>query len=53
MTGIGRRAAPLPDLVDAVSPGGAVVDAERPARETDAAGFEDDRETGSFGSHVH
>jgi hypothetical protein len=43
----------LPDLVDAVSPGGAVVDAALLADQIDAASLEDDLESGSFGSHLH
>ncbi|SMC65250.1 YidB family protein [Kibdelosporangium aridum] len=48
-----QLAAVLPDLVDAVSPGGAVVDADRLAREIAEASADDDRSAGSFGSRVH
>ncbi|MEV4318191.1 YidB family protein [Actinocrispum sp. NPDC049592] len=43
----------LPDFVDAVSPGGQVVDVNRLAREILDASAEDDREAGGFGSRVH
>jgi uncharacterized protein YidB (DUF937 family) len=43
----------LPDLVDAVSPGGQVVDATRLAREIADASAYDDRSAGAFGSRVH
>ena len=39
----------LPDLVDAVTPGGRVVDASVLARELAEASLEDDREAGAFG----
>jgi uncharacterized protein YidB (DUF937 family) len=38
----------LPDLVDALTPGGRVVDAELLRREIDEATLEDDRESGLF-----
>lgn len=48
-----QLAAVLPDLVDAVSPGGDVVDADRLARELAEASLDDDRSSGAFGSQVH
>ena len=39
----------LPDLVDAVSPGGQVIDADRLARQIQEAGDYDDRSAGAFG----
>lgn len=42
----------LPDLVDAVSPGGEIVDAGWLSREIMEAGVEDDRSAGAFGSWV-
>jgi uncharacterized protein YidB (DUF937 family) len=45
-----QLAAVLPDLVDAVSPGGAVIDADRLAREISQAVADDDRSAGAFGS---
>jgi hypothetical protein len=43
----------LPDLVDAVSPGGTVLDPSRIAREIDEAGADDDRSAGAFGARMH
>lgn len=43
----------LPDLVDAISPGGTVIGVELFAREIDAAILEDDDESGAFGDRVH
>ena len=48
-----QLAAVLPDLVDAVSPGGEVIDANRLARELADASAYDDLSAGAFGSHVH
>jgi uncharacterized protein YidB (DUF937 family) len=48
-----QLAAVLPDLVDAVSPGGEVVDANRLAQEIAEASADDDRSAGAFGSRVH
>ena len=48
-----QLAAVLPDLVDAVSPGGEIIDAEQLAREIAEASLDDDRSAGAFGSHVH
>ena len=48
-----QLAAVLPDLVDAVSPGGDLVDADRLARELAEASLDDDRSSGAFGSQVH
>jgi len=48
-----QLAAVLPDLVDAVSPGGEVIDTERIAREIAEASADDDRSAGAFGSQVH
>ena len=45
-------AAVLPDLVDAVSPDGQVIDADRLAAEIVDASADDDRSAGAFGSHV-
>ena len=45
-----QLAAVLPDLVDAVSPGGDVIDANRLAREIAEATAADDRSAGAFGS---
>jgi uncharacterized protein YidB (DUF937 family) len=44
-----QLAAVLPDLVDAVSPGGQVIDANRLARELAQASADDDRSAGAFG----
>jgi uncharacterized protein YidB (DUF937 family) len=44
-----QLAAVLPDLVDAVSPGGVVIDADRLAREIAEATADDDRSAGPFG----
>jgi uncharacterized protein YidB (DUF937 family) len=44
-----QLAAVLPDLVDAVSPGAAVIDADRLAREIREASADDDRSAGAFG----
>jgi uncharacterized protein YidB (DUF937 family) len=46
-------AAVLPDLVDAVSPDGQVIDADRLATQIADASAYDDRSAGPFGSHVH
>jgi len=43
----------LPDLVDAISPGGEVIDADRLAREIAETSADDDRSAGAFGSRVH
>jgi uncharacterized protein YidB (DUF937 family) len=43
----------LPDLVDAVSPGGEVAEAALIAREIADASADDDRSAGAFGSRVH
>jgi uncharacterized protein YidB (DUF937 family) len=48
-----QLAAVLPDLVDAVSPGGEIIDAEQLAREIAEASVDDDRSAGAFGSRVH
>jgi uncharacterized protein YidB (DUF937 family) len=48
-----QLAAVLPDLVDAVSPGGEVIDADRLARDLAEATADDDRSAGAFGSRVH
>ena len=48
-----QLAAVLPDLVDAVSPGGEVIDTDRLAREIAEASVDDDRSAGAFGSRVH
>jgi uncharacterized protein YidB (DUF937 family) len=45
-----QLAAVLPDLVDAVSPGGAIIDPGRLAREISQAVADDDRSAGAFGS---
>jgi uncharacterized protein YidB (DUF937 family) len=45
-----QLAAVLPDLVDAVSPGGVIVDANLLAREIRAAITDDDLSAGGFGS---
>ena len=45
-----QLAAVLPDLVDAVSPGGEIVDANLLAREIRAAITDDDLSAGAFGS---
>lgn len=43
----------LPDLVDAVSPNGSVVDASELGRGLSAASEADDRSSGPFGPHIH
>ncbi len=43
----------LPDLVDAISPGGQVIDASRLAEELADASAEDDRSAGAFGTRLH
>jgi uncharacterized protein YidB (DUF937 family) len=43
----------LPDLVDAVTPGGAIIDVDRLTCELAEASADDDRSAGAFGSHVH
>ena len=48
-----QLAAVLPDLVDAVSPGGQVIDANLLAREMAKASADDDRSAGAFGSRVY
>jgi uncharacterized protein YidB (DUF937 family) len=48
-----QLAAVLPDLVDAVSPGGEVIDTDRLTREIAAAIADDDRSAGAFGSRMH
>jgi uncharacterized protein YidB (DUF937 family) len=48
-----QLAAVLPDLVDAVSPGGLVVDASVLARELADASVFDDQSAGAFGPHLH
>jgi uncharacterized protein YidB (DUF937 family) len=48
-----QLAAVLPDLVDAVTPGGEVVDVNRLSRELAEASADDDRSAGAFGSRVH
>lgn len=48
-----QLAAVLPDLVDAVSPGGEVIDADRLTREIAEADADDDRSAGAFGSRMH
>jgi hypothetical protein len=45
-----QLAAVLPDLVDAVTPGGEVIDVDRLARELTEAIADDDRSAGAFGS---
>jgi uncharacterized protein YidB (DUF937 family) len=48
-----QLAAVLPDLADALSPGGVLVGALELARELDEAAGESDRSGGVFGPHVH
>jgi uncharacterized protein YidB (DUF937 family) len=48
-----QLAAVLPDLVDAVSPGGVVIEASVLARELRDASTFDDESAGAFGSHLH
>lgn len=48
-----QLAAVLPDLVDAVSPGGEVIDPDRLAREIAEATTDDDQSAGAFGPRVH
>jgi uncharacterized protein YidB (DUF937 family) len=48
-----QLAAVLPDLVDAVSPGGVVIDASLLARELAEASAYDDESAGAFGSRTH
>jgi uncharacterized protein YidB (DUF937 family) len=48
-----QLAAVLPDLVDAVSPGGRVIDDTLLAREIAEASADDDRSAGAFGTRVH
>jgi len=48
-----QLAAILPDFVDAISPGGRVVDATQLAGELGEASADDDRSSGAFGSRVH
>jgi uncharacterized protein YidB (DUF937 family) len=45
-----QLAAVLPDLVDAVSPGGEIIDADRLAREIAKATADDEQSAGAFGS---
>jgi len=47
-----QLAAVLPDLVDAVSPGGEVIDAGRLTREFAEASAVDDRSAGAFGARM-
>jgi uncharacterized protein YidB (DUF937 family) len=48
-----QLAAVLPDLVDAVSPGGEIIDANRLAQEIADASAYDDLSAGAFGAHLH
>jgi uncharacterized protein YidB (DUF937 family) len=48
-----QLAAVLPDLVDAISPGGQVIDATQLAQEIAEASAYDDLSAGAFGSHLH
>jgi len=48
-----QLAAVLPDLVDAVSPGGEIIDADRLAREIGEAKASDEQSAGAFGARVH
>jgi uncharacterized protein YidB (DUF937 family) len=48
-----QLAAVLPDLVDAVSPGGQIIDAERLAHQLSMASTTDDQSAGAFGPHMH
>lgn len=48
-----QLAAVLPDFVDAVSPGGEIIDVHRLTRELAEASADDDRSAGAFGSRVH
>jgi uncharacterized protein YidB (DUF937 family) len=48
-----QLAATLPDFVDAVSPGGEVIDADRLAQEIAEASASDDLSAGAFGSRLH
>ena len=48
-----QLAAVLPDLVDAVSPGGEVMDANQLAQAIAEASAYDDLSAGAFGSHLH
>jgi len=48
-----QLAAVLPDLVDAISPGRQVIDANQLARELAQASAFDDLSAGAFGSHLH
>jgi len=48
-----QLAAVLPDLVDAVSPGGEIIDTDRLACEMAEASADDDRSAGAFGPRVH
>ncbi len=48
-----QLAAVLPDFVDAVSPGGEVIDANHLARQIAQATVDDDRSAGAFGPRVH
>jgi len=48
-----QLAALLPDLVDALSPSGYIIDADHIAQYLRDATTEDDRTTGSFGPQVH
>jgi uncharacterized protein YidB (DUF937 family) len=43
----------LPDLVDAVSPGGSVIDANELAQQLNAASAADDRSSGAFGPRIY
>jgi len=48
-----QLAAVLPDLVDAVSPDGEVVDVDQLSRELEDASAYDDSSAGAFGSHLY
>jgi xanthosine utilization system XapX-like protein len=48
-----QLAAVLPDLVDAVSPGGEVIDVNQLSRELEDASAYDDSSAGAFGSHLY
>jgi uncharacterized protein YidB (DUF937 family) len=48
-----QLASVLPDLVDAVTPGGAIIGVDRLTWELAQASADDDRSAGAFGSQVH
>jgi uncharacterized protein YidB (DUF937 family) len=48
-----QLAAVLPDLVDAVTPGGEIIDANRLAQELAEASSDDDRSAGAFGPRMY